>query len=357
MKGVVLAGGSGTRLRPLSYTGPKQLIPIANKANILYCLEDLQRAGVTDVAVILGNNNPEKVREALGDGSQLGLAISYVHQGDPKGIAHAVLCAREFVGDEPFVVYLGDNLLKGGIRGMVSEFEEKGADAAIALCKVPNPSAFGVAVLDEEGRVVRCVEKPKEPISDLAVIGIYLFRRGVFPVIEDLKPSARGELEITDAITGVIQHGGRVLSWQVEGWWKDTGKPQDLLEANHLVLDELKGHVEGKVEEGAQVTGRVVLGPGSVIEKGCRVRGPVLIGANCRIGPNAYVGPYTSVGDGSVIADCEVEASMIMEHVTVRCRRKLVDSIIGPHSQVLSSEGMAPEGVRVVLGDFTTVRV
>ncbi len=357
MKGVVLAGGSGTRLRPLSYTGPKQLIPIANKPNILYCLEDLRAAGVVDVAIILGNNNPEKVREALGDGSTWGLNITYVHQGDPKGIAHAVLCARDFVGDDPFVVYLGDNLLKGGIKGMVGEFDERGADAAIALCKVKNPSAFGVAVLNETGQVVRCVEKPKEPISDLAVIGIYLFRPGVFPIIENLKPSARGELEITDTITAVIEGGGQVLSWQVEGWWKDTGKPQDLLEANHLVLDDLAGKIEGTVEDGAQVTGRIALGPGSVIEKGCRVRGPVLVGANCHIGPNAYVGPYTSIGDGSVVADSEVEASMIMEHVTVRCRRKLVDSIIGPHSQVLSSEGLAPEGVRVVLGDYTTVRV
>jgi glucose-1-phosphate thymidylyltransferase len=357
MKGVVLAGGSGTRLRPLSYTGPKQLIPIANKPNIFYCLEDLRDAGVKEVAVILGNNNPEKVREALGDGARWGLRVTYVHQGEPRGIAHAVLCAREFVGDDPFVVYLGDNLLKGGIRGMVDEFSERGAQAAIALCRVPNPSAFGVAVLDDKGEVVRCVEKPKERISDLAVIGIYLFRPGVFRIIEGLKPSLRGELEITDAITGVIQSGGRVHSWQVEGWWKDTGKPQDLLEANHLVLDELDSNLEGTVEEGAHVTGRIALGKGSVIEKGCRVRGPVLVGADCHIGPNAYVGPYTSIGDGSVIADCEVEASMIMEHVTVRCRRKVVDSIIGPHSQVLSAEGIAPEGVRVVLGDYTTVRV
>lgn len=357
MKGVVLAGGSGTRLRPLSYTGPKQLIPIANKPNLFYCLEDLRSAGVVDIAIILGNNNPEKVQEAVGDGSKLGINVTYVHQGDPKGIAHAVLCARDFVGADPFVVYLGDNLLKGGIKGMVREFVEKGADGAIALCKVPNPSAFGVAVLDDRGEVVRCVEKPKEPISDLAVIGIYLFRPSVFPLIERLKPSGRGELEITDAITSVINSGNRVLSWKVEGWWKDTGKPEDLLEANHLVLDELDPRMEGTVEEGAQLTGRIALGPGSVIEKGCRVRGPALIGANCRIGPNAYVGPYTSVGDGSHISDCEVEASMIMEHVTVRCRRKLVDSIIGPHSQVLSSEGLVPEGVRVVLGDYTTVRV
>ncbi|HEX9709592.1 MAG TPA: glucose-1-phosphate thymidylyltransferase [Candidatus Thermoplasmatota archaeon] len=347
----------GTRLRPLSYTGPKQLLPIANKPNIVYCVEDLRDAGAKQIAVILGNNNPEKVRELLGDGSRYGVSISYVVQGDPKGIAHAVLCAKEFVGADPFVVYLGDNLLKGGIRGMVGEFERGGADAAIALCKVGNPSAFGVAVLDERGEVVRCVEKPASFVSDLAVIGIYMFRPGVFRVIEELKPSARGELEITDTITGVITSGGRVRSWKVEGWWKDTGKPQDLLEANHLVLDDLAANIEGTVEEGAQVTGRVALGPGSVIEKGCRVRGPVLVGANCHIGPNAYVGPYTSIGDGSVIADCEVEASMILEHVTVRCRRKIVDSIIGPHSQVLSSEGLAPEGVRVVLGDYTTVRV
>ncbi len=357
MKGVILAGGSGTRLRPLSYTGPKQLIPIANKPNIVYCIDDVREAGVTEVGVILGNNMPEKVRELLGDGSRYGVKITYIVQGEPKGIAHAVLCAKEFVAGDPFVVYLGDNLLRGGIRGMVREFTEKKPSAAIALCKVKNPSAFGVAVLDSAGRVVRCVEKPKEPISDLAVIGIYLFSPRVFDVIARLKPSARGELEITDAITGVIEGGGSVHSWLVEGWWKDTGKPEDILEANHLVLDELEGSIEGTVEEGAQVAGRVSIGAGTVVEKGSRIRGPALIGANCRIGPNAYVGPYTSIGDHCWIADSEVEGSMVLDHVTIQCRRKLADSIVGPHSQVLSAEGLVPEGARVVIGDYTTVRI
>jgi glucose-1-phosphate thymidylyltransferase len=283
--------------------------------------------------------------------------ITYIVQGDPKGIAHAVQCARAFVGGDSFAVYLGDNLLRGGIRGLVRDFEAKRPDAAIALCKVQNPSAFGVAVLDGEGRVVRCVEKPKEPISDLAVIGIYLFSPKVFGVIEKLKPSARGELEITDAITGVIQGGGAVHSWKVEGWWKDTGKPEDILEANHLVLDEIESKVEGEVEEGATVTGRVAIGPGTVVEKGSRIRGPVLVGANCHIGPNAYVGPYTSIGDHTVIAESEVEGSMILDHVTIRAGRKLADSIIGPYSQVLSADGLVPHGARVVIGDYTTVRI
>jgi glucose-1-phosphate thymidylyltransferase len=344
-------------LRPLSYTGPKQLIPIANKPNILYCLEDIRDAGINEIGVILGNNMPEKVRELLGDGSAFGVKISYIHQGDPKGIAHAVLCAKEFVAGDPFVVYLGDNLLRGGIHSFVREFEEKKHDAAIALCKVKNPSAFGVAVLDKSGAVVKCVEKPKEPISDLAVIGIYLFRPSVFEVIKDLKPSGRGELEITDAISGLIKSGARVHSWLVEGWWKDTGKPEDILEANHLVLDEVETKIEGKVEEGATVTGRVVIGPGSTVEKGCRIRGPVLIGRDCHVGPNAYIGPYTSIGDGCTVADSEVEASMILDHVTIRCRRKIVDSIIGSHSQVFTAEGLVPEGARVVIGDYTTVRI
>lgn len=357
MKGVILAGGSGTRLRPLSYTGPKQLIPIANKPNLLYCLDDIREAGITEIGVILGNNMPEKVRELLGDGSKYGVRVTYIVQGEPKGIAHAVHCAKDFVAGEPFVVYLGDNLLRGGIGGLVRDFKEKKADGAIALCRVKNPSAFGVAVLDGQGRVVRCVEKPKEFLSDLAVIGIYLFTPKVFDVIEHLKPSKRGELEITDAITGVIEAGGFVHSWTVEGWWKDTGKPEDILEANHLVLDELEGKVEGTVEEGAQLTGRVVVGPRTVIEKGARIRGPVLLGADCHIGPNAYIGPYTSIGDGSTVADSEVEGSMVLDHVTIRCRRKLVDSIVGPYSQVLSAEGFVPEGARVVIGDYTTVRI
>lgn len=357
MKGVILAGGSGTRLRPLSYTGPKQLIPIANKPNIVYCIDDLREAGIVDIGVILGNNMPEKVRELLGDGSNYGVKISYIVQGEPKGIAHAVGCAQPFVGRDSFVVYLGDNLLRGGIRGLVHDFQSHKPDAAIALCKVANPSAFGVAVLDAQGRVLRCVEKPKEPISDLAVIGIYLFGPAIFEVIKDLKPSGRGELEITDAITSVITRGGKVHSWLVEGWWKDTGKPEDILEANHLVLDDLDTKNEGKIEDGAQLTGRVAVGKGTVIERGARIRGPVIIGRDCHIGPNAYIGPYTSIGDGCVVADSEVEGSMILEHVTIRCRRKLIDSIIGPHSQVLSAEGLMPEGVRVVLGDYTTVRI
>jgi glucose-1-phosphate thymidylyltransferase len=357
VKGVILAGGMGTRLRPLSYTGPKQLLPIANKPNIVYCVEDLRDAGAKQIAVILGNNNPEKVRELLGDGSRYGVSISYIVQGDPKGIAHAVLCAKEFVGADPFVVYLGDNLLKGGIRGLVNDFEKQRPDAAIALCKVKNPAPFGVAVLDEKGAVKRCVEKPKEFVSDLAVIGIYLFQPSVFAVIERQTPSGRGELEITDTINGVIERGGRVHSWLVEGWWKDTGKTEDILEANHLVLDDLKGRVEGTVAEGATVTGRVAIGRGSIVEKGCRIRGPVLIGADCHIGPNAYIGPYTSIGDSCTISDSEVEGSMILEHVTIRCRRKLIDSIVGPHSQVLSAEGLVPEGARVVIGDYTTVRI
>jgi glucose-1-phosphate thymidylyltransferase len=357
VKGVILAGGSGTRLRPLSYTGPKQLIPIANKPNIVYCIDDLREAGVTDIGVILGNNMPEKVRELLGDGSPYGVKITYIVQGDPKGIAHAVLCTKDFVGGDPFVVYLGDNLLRGGIKGLVRDFKEKRPAAAIALCKVKNPSSFGVAVLGADGRVVRCVEKPKEHISDLAVIGIYLFQPSVFDVIAKLKPSARGELEITDTITNVIAQGGSVHSWKVEGWWKDTGKPEDILEANHLVLDELEGKMEGTVEEGAQGTGRVVVGPGTVVDKSSRVRGPVLLGANCRVGPNAYIGPYTSVGDHTVVAESEVEGSMILDHVTIRCKRKLADSIVGPYSQVLSAEGLVPVGARVVIGDYTTVRI
>jgi glucose-1-phosphate thymidylyltransferase len=191
----------------------------------------------------------------------------------------------------------------------------------------------------------------------LAVIGIYLFRQSVFDVIKDLKPSGRGELEITDAISGLITRGRRVHSWVVEGWWKDTGKPEDILEANHLVLDEVETKIEGKVEEGATVTGRVVIGPGCTVEKDCRIRGPVLIGKDCHIGPNAYIGPYTSIGDGSTVADSEVEASMILDNVMIRCRRKIVDSIIGSHSQVLTAAGLVPEGARVVIGDFTTVRI
>lgn len=357
MKGLVLAGGTGSRLRPLTHTGPKQLIPLANKANILYCIEDLRDAGVSDIGVILGTNMPEKVRELLGDGSRFGVRISYIVQGEPKGIAHAVLCSRSFMGRDPFVVYLGDNVLKGGIRGFVESFERNRADAVIGLCKVPNPQAFGVAVVDGRRRVLKTLEKPDPPPSDLAVIGVYLFTESVFPILEELRPSGRGELEITDAINGLIAGGRRVESHVVTGWWKDTGRPEDLLEANHLLLDEIERDLRGDVREGADVRGKVHVAPGAIIEAGAVLRGPCTIGANARIGAGTFIGPYTSIGPDCVIEGAEIENSILLEGTQIRARKRITDSLVGARCVVLDAERELPQGYRLIVGENSQVRL
>ena len=357
MKGLILAGGAGTRLRPLTHTGPKQLIPIANKPNILYCLEDLRDAGITDLGVILGDNQPEKVRELLQDGRDLGVHITYVVQGTPKGIAHAIGCAEDFLKGGPFCVYLGDNLLKGGIRNMVAEFVAGDAEAGIALCHVSEPQRFGVAELDDHGRVVRLVEKPQEPKSDLALVGIYFLRDSIFPVIRSLKPSWRNELEITDALETLRAQGGKVSAHIVTGWWKDTGKPEDILDANRLILDELAPRVEGTVEPGAEIKGRVAIGPGTVVRSGAVIHGPVIIGRDCTIGSGTYIGPYTAVGDRSVLEAADVENSILLADVHLATHHKIVGSLIGSHSHISEDERARPRGMRVVLGEHSHVRL
>lgn len=357
MKGLILAGGAGTRLRPLTHTGPKQLIPIANKPNILYCLEDMRDAGITDLGVILGDNQPEKVRELLQDGAPYGVHITYVVQGAPKGIAHAIGCAEDFLKGGPFCVYLGDNLLKGGIADMVNEFEASGADAGIALCHVSEPQRFGVAELDARGNVVKLVEKPKQPKSDLALVGIYFLRDSVFPVIRNLKPSWRNELEITDALEALRASGAKVMAHVVTGWWKDTGKPEDILDANRLILDELQPKIEGTVETGAEIKGRVQIGEGTVVHEGAVIHGPVIIGRDCVIGSGSYIGPYTAVGDRSVIETGDLENSILLADVHLATRHKIVGSLIGSHSHITEDEHARPKGMRVVLGEHSHVRL
>ena len=356
MKGLVLSGGYGTRLRPLTHTGPKQLIPIANKPNVLYCIEDLREAGIDDIGVILGNVMPEKVQEFLGDGSKFGVRFTYIVQGEPKGIAHAVNCAKEFMGNDSFVVYLGDNLLKNGIKAIPKKMVDENADCVISLTPVKEPQRYGIAELSSDGKsVLRTVEKPREPKSNLAVIGVYAFDSSFFKVYPKLKPSWRNEFEITDAISMLIDAGYKVVPHQVEGWWKDTGKPEDILEANHLILDGIETLNEGKVEEGSTVVGRVRIGSGTVVMGRSVVRGPVIIGKNVKIGPNAYVGPYTAIGDGCHIAAAEVDDSIVMDEAIINVERKIVRSLIGKGSQILSSTGLLPKGERLVLGENTTL--
>lgn len=357
MKGLILAGGYGTKLRPLTHTGPKQLIPIANKPNILYCLEDLKEVGIKDIGVILGNIMPEKVKEFLGDGGEYGVRITYIVQGEPKGIAHAVGLAEDFMGEEPFVVYLGDNILKGGIGGLVQAFEKSKAEVVIGLCKVKNPERFGVAELDDKGRVIRLVEKPKEWISDLALIGVYVFRKSIFDSIRTLKPSWRNELEITEAIDKMLSSNSRIHAYIMEDWWKDTGTPADILEANRLILDDLKPYNKGLVAESATITGKVVIEKGTKILESSIVRGPTIIGENCYIGPNTYIGPYTSIGNDCVITEGDIESSIIMEGTKITCKRKITDSIIGKNSVVSSEKDRLPKGYRLILGERSTIDI
>jgi glucose-1-phosphate thymidylyltransferase len=355
MKGLVLTGGAGTRLRPLTHTGPKQLIPIANKPNVLYCLEDLRDAGIADIGVLLGDNQPGKVQELLGDGSEWGVRITYIVQGAPKGIAHAVLCAEQFMGDDPFCVYLGDNVIKGGISAVVREFVEGRHEAEVLLCRVPNPEKFGVAELDENGNIRSLVEKPKNPKSDLALVGIYLLRKSIFPIIRTLKPSGRNELEITEALDGLRTQGARIKAHIVTGWWKDTGKPEDILEANRFLLDDVKREIEGRVEQGARVEGRVRIGKGTVVKAGSVIRGPTIIGRDCVIGPDTHVGPYTSIGDRSRLVAADVEDSILISDCVVETSNKIINSLIGRHTTIRSAEDHLPRGHKLIVGEHSTL--
>jgi len=356
MKGIILHGGYGTRLRPLTHTGPKQLIPVANKPISQYVLEDLRNSGITDIAIVLGNLYPERVKEYYGDGSRFGVKIKYVDQGEPKGIAHAVGLCEDFVGDDPFVVYLGDNLLKGGIEKFTKEFNESTHDAMVLLCEVKNPQRFGVAEFHKSGKLLRLIEKPKEPPSSYALTGIYFFRPIIFEMIKQLKPSWRGELEITEAIQLLIGGGYDVGYRFVKEWWKDTGAPEDILESNRLILDEIKPKIEGNVEEGATLQGRISIGKESKIKSGATLRGPAVIGENTVIESIVYIGPYTSVGNHVTIRKGEIENSIIMDHCLIDVNERITDSLIGPYSKITSGKGR-PRGYRFIVGERSEMKV
>ena len=353
----MLHGGHGTRLRPLTHTGPKQLIPIANKPISQYVLESLRDAGCKEIAIILGDIFPEKVHEFYGDGARFGVRISYIPQGEPKGIAHAVGLAEGFVGDSPFVVQLGDDLLRDGVRGAAKEFLGKGYDSFVVLSSVKNPQRFGVAELNGKGELKRVVEKPKQPPSNLALTGAYFFTRPVFDAIRSLKPSARGELEITEAIQVLLDRGFKVGHEIVSGWWKDTGTPEDILEVNRLVLDELKPTMAGQIEEGVSVQGRVSLGEGAVVKAGAVMRGPSLIGPGSLIEGAVYVGPYTSLGENVRVVRGEVQNSIIMDNCIIDVDEVITDSIIGPHSFVSGSSDARPKGKRLIVGERSTLNL
>jgi len=355
LKGLILSGGAGTRLRPITHTSAKQLVPVANKPVLFYGIEALVEAGVTEIGIIIAPETGGEIEAAAGDGSRFGAAkLTYILQDEPAGLAHAVLTAEEFLGDSPFVMYLGDNLLADGLRGLVATFRESEPDALILLTPVDEPEHFGVAELDGD-HVVRLVEKPKDPPSNLALVGVYLFQPAIFEAARALKPSWRGELEITEAIQSLIEDGHKVQSEVVSGWWKDTGQLADMLEANRLVLEELETRIDGEVDEDSKVEGRVVLGAGAKLI-GSTVRGPVVIGAGARI-EGAYVGPYTSIGEDVRICRSEIEHSIVLAGSVVEdLGTRMEASLLGREVKLTRSEGM-PKTLRMLVGDKCEIKI
>jgi glucose-1-phosphate thymidylyltransferase len=357
MKGVLLSGGTGSRLRPITHTGPKQLVPVANKPVLEYAVEDLREAGITDIGVVLGHKGRGDIQNVLGDGSDYGVDITYIVQGNPLGLAHAAGCAREFVGDDDFVMYLGDNLLKSGVTDLVESFDGGDYGAGIALQRVDEPRAFGIADVDDQGEVTELVEKPDDPPTDLALIGVYVFSPAVFDAIDDLDPSWRGELEITDAIQGLLESGYGIDSHVVTGWWKDTGKPEDILEANRLVLGDVTLETAGAVETDAETEGRIELAESARIADGAVVRGPVSIAENTTIKRGAYVGPYTSIGPNSTLENVHIENSVVIGDSDVSASGRIVDSLLGRNANVESADEMLPAGRRLVVGENSELKL
>jgi glucose-1-phosphate thymidylyltransferase len=365
MKGLILSGGAGTRLRPITHTSAKQLVPVANKPILFYGIEDLVEAGITDIGIIIGHTGDE-IREAVGDGSRFGAQVTYLEQLEPLGLAHCVAIARDYLGEDDFVMYLGDNLLRQGVKEFVDTFEADRAaadapalgedsrppTAQILLTRVPDPQRFGVAEVDESGHVVALVEKPEHPPSDLALVGVYLFDPTIHTAVASIDPSPRGELEITDAIQWLIDQGYRVRHEVLEGWWKDTGKLDPLLEGNTLVLEALEPANHGTVDDLSRVSGRVVIEEGASIINSI-IRGPAIIGERTRI-VNSYVGPNTSIYYECEIVDSEIEHSIVLEQSRIVGIRRLADSLIGKEVEVIRS-GTRPTATRLMLGDHSRV--
>jgi len=331
MKGLILSGGKGTRLRPLTYTRAKQLVPVANKPVLFYGVEAIVAAGIRDIGVVVGDTR-EEIQNALGDGSRFGARITYIEQDAPRGLAHAVLISEKFLRGEPFVMYLGDNLIADGITALVDDYRSIGCNSQILLARVPNPEQFGVAEL-ANGTVIRLTEKPREPKSNLALVGVYMFDDTIFEAVRAIKPSARQELEITDAIQWLVDHGKSVHPHIVSGWWKDTGKIEDMLEANRIILDTFTARGLENVDSGCRVEGKVVVEPGARLVHST-IRGPAIIGEGAEI-RDAFVGPYTSIGAGCFVERCEIENSIVLQGSRLeRIPVRIADSLIGTNVRI-----------------------
>jgi len=353
MRALVLSGGAGTRLRPITYTSAKQLVPVANKPVLFYGLEAIAAAGITDVGVVVGDTAAE-IKEAVGDGSSFGLSVTYIHQDRPLGLGHAVLISSEFLGDDDFVMYLGDNFIVGGISGLVDEFRQRRPDAQILLTRVPNPTSFGVAVLDENGGVVGLEEKPAVPKSDLALVGVYLFTPAIHEAVRKIAPSGRGELEITDAIQWLIDERLEVRSTTITGYWKDTGNVADMLEVNRAVLEGTEPVIDGTVDESSEIIGRVRIESGATVRHS-RIVGPVIIGRDCVIS-DSYTGPFTSVADRCRIERSEIEFSIVLRNASITGVRRIESSLIGRDVEVTPAPPV-PAAHRLVLGDHSKVQI
>ena len=354
LKGLILSGGRGTRLRPITFTSAKQLVPVANKPVLFYGIEAMAAAGIREIGIIIAPETGDEIRATAGDGSRFGVEITYIVQDEPAGLAHAVLTAEPFLGDSSFVMYLGDNLLQGGIEDLVGAFREHGPEALILLTPVSDPQNYGVAELGPEGAVLRLVEKPPEPASNLALVGVYMFTPQIHEAAKAIEPSPRGELEITDAIQWLVDSGRRVEPHVVRGWWKDTGRLDDMLEANRLILDTVQRRLDGELID-SQVDGRVVIEAGARLER-ATVRGPAVIGAGAVV-RDAYIGPYTAVGDRCVIEGAEVEHSILLEGASVRGLDGRMESSLLGRDVAISRGARQPRAYRFMVGDQSEIGI
>ena len=352
MKGILLHGGHGTRLRPLTHTGPKQLLPIANKPMSQYGIESMIESGIKEIAIIIGGVGANKVREYYGDGKKFGVHFSYIEQDQPRGIAHAISLCKDFIKNEKFLVFLGDNILKDNIKNFVEEFKKSDAEASIVLCEVENPSRFGIADV-ENGKIKKIIEKPKEPPTNLAVIGVYLLTPIIFDIINRLKPSWRNELEITDALQMLLEENNKIIYNTVSKNWKDTGTPEDIIQANDIILSDCNSYFLGEKEENVEINGNVMVGKNSKIKKGVKLIGPVIIGENCLI-ESGIIGPNTSVGNNSRISKSSISNSIIMEDCEIEIKSRIENSIISKNSKILQKENFDTNNV-FLLGEGTKI--
>ncbi len=356
MKGLILSGGKGSRLYPLTYTNAKQLVPVANKPVLFRVIEAIRAAGIDDIGIVVGvDDNARQVREAVSNGQRWGVRITFIEQDAPLGLAHAVKISQDFLGNDRFVMFLGDNVIQGGISPLIREFANRAWNSQVVLTPVPEPQHFGVAELDQNERIARLIEKPRNPRSNLALVGIYMFDHHVFEAVQAIQPSWRGELEITDAIQWLIDHGYDVHPYIHRGWWIDTGKPIDMLEANSRVLDEIEHAVGGYIDRDSQIVGKVTIEPGAEIINSV-IRGPAIIGENTRI-INSYIGPFTSIFHHCVIEDSEIEHSIVLEHSRiVGIPSRIEDSLIGRFVEVTRSP-IKPRAIKMTLGDHSRVGI